>query len=82
VDSKDIGDVIFKLNARIDHLQAQIYDLQNQNVEYEAKFKGMSLPASFKTPETRPYFYDGEPMPWKTEDKPITSSPPSPKKDT
>ena len=42
VDGKNIGDIIFKLNDRIDHLQAQIYDLQNQNFEYEAKFKGMS----------------------------------------
>jgi hypothetical protein len=82
VDGKNIGDVIFKLNDRIDYLQAQIYDLQNQNFEYEAKFKGMSLAANFRTPETRSSFYDGEPMPWKTEDKPITSSPPSLKKET
>ena len=82
VDGNNIGDVIFKLNDRIDYLQAQIYDLQNQNFEYEAKFKGMSLAANFRTPETCPSFYDGEPMPWKTEDKPTTSpSPPSPKKE-
>jgi hypothetical protein len=82
VDGKNSGDVIFKLNDRIDYLQAQIYDLQNRNFEYEAKFKGMSLAANFRTPEMRSSFYDGEPLPWKTEDKPITSSPPSPKKET
>ena len=49
VDGKNIGDVIFKLNDQIDYLQAQIYDLQNQNFEYEAKFKGMSLAANFRT---------------------------------
>ena len=82
VDDKNVGDVIFKLNDRIVYLQAEIYDLQNQNFEYEAKFKGMSLATNSRTPETRSSFYDGEPMPWKTEDKPITSSPPSPKKET
>jgi hypothetical protein len=51
MDSKDIGDIIFKLNDRIDHLQAQIYDLQSQNFEYEARFKGMSLAACFRTLE-------------------------------
>jgi len=83
VDGQSMGDIIFKLNERIDYLQGQIYDLQNQNFEYEARFKGMSLAASFRTPETRSSFYDGEPMPWKPEDKPTTSSPPpSPKKET
>ena len=79
LDSKEIGDAIFKLNDRINHLQAQIYDLQNQNFEYEARFKGMSLAASFRTLETRSSFYDGEPMPWKPEDKPTQ---PPPKKET
>jgi hypothetical protein len=31
VDGKNIGDVIIKINDRIDNIQAQIYDLQNQN---------------------------------------------------
>nr|XP_020151248.1 uncharacterized protein LOC109736437 [Aegilops tauschii subsp. strangulata] len=39
VDNKEIGDAIFKLNDRIDYLQAQVYALQNQNFDYEAKFK-------------------------------------------
>src|SRR6266566_4519943 len=83
VVGQSMGDIIFKLNERIDYLQGQIYDLQNQYFEYEARFKGMSLATSFRTPETRSSFYDGEPMPWKLEDKPITSSPPpSPKKGT
>jgi hypothetical protein len=63
VDGQSMGDIIFKLNERIDYLQGQIYDLQNQNFEYEVRFKGMSLTASFRTPETRSSFYDGEPMP-------------------
>ena len=35
LDVKDIGEAIFKLHEKIEHLQAQIYDLQNQNCEYE-----------------------------------------------
>jgi hypothetical protein len=74
------------VSKQIDYLQGQIYDLQNQNLEYEARFKGMSLAASCRTPGTFSSSYDGEPLPWKPEDKIATSSPPptssSPKKET
>ena len=43
LDAKIIGETIFKLHEKIEHLQAQIYDLQNQNCEYEYRFKKMSL---------------------------------------
>jgi hypothetical protein len=81
-DGKDIGEAIFKLQDRIDHLQAQIFDLQNQNCEYESRFKRMSLATDFRILETRSSFFDGEPLRWKMEDKPTTSPPSSPKKDT
>ena len=74
LDAKDIGEHIFKLYEKIEHLQAQIYDLQNQNCEYEYRFKRMSLAADLRIPETCSSFYDGEPMPWKMEDKPPISS--------
>ncbi|KAE8820818.1 40S ribosomal protein S5-1 [Hordeum vulgare] len=35
IDANDIGKHLSRLYDRIDHLQAQIYDLQNQNCEYE-----------------------------------------------
>ena len=38
LDDKDIGEAIFKLHEKIERLQAQIYDLQNQNCEYEYRF--------------------------------------------
>ena len=76
LDAKNIGETIFKLHEKIEHLQAQIYDLQNQNCEYEYRFKRMSLAADLRIPETRSSFYDGEPMPWKMDDKPTSSSPP------
>ena len=78
LDAKNIGETIFKLHEKIEHLQAQIYDLQNQNCEYEYRFKMMSLAANLRIPETRSSFYDGEPMPWKTDDKPTSSTTPSP----
>ena len=79
LDAKNIGETIFKLHEKIEHLQAKIYDLQNQNCEYEYRFKSMSLAADLRIPETRSSFYDGEPMPWKMDDKPTSSTtPPSP----
>ena len=77
LDAKDIGEAIFKLHEKIEHLQAQIYDLQNQNYEYEYRFKRMSLAADLRIPETRSSFYDGEPMPWKMDDKPTSSTNPT-----
>ena len=63
LDAKNIRETIFKLHEKIEHLQAQIYDLQNQNCEYEYRFKRMSLAVDLRIPETRSSFYDGEPMP-------------------
>ena len=85
LDAKDIGEAIFKLHEKIEHLQAQIYDLQNQNCEYEYRFKRMSLAIDLRIPETRSSFYDGEPMPGKMDDKPTSSTtppPPTTKKET
>ena len=77
-DAKSTEEAIFKLQEKIEHLQAQIYDLQNQNCEYEYRFKRMSLAADLRIPETRSSFYDGEPMPCKSDDKPTSSTTPSP----
>ena len=84
-DAKNTEEAIFKLHEKIEHLQAQIYDLQNQNCEYEYRFKRMSLAADLRIPETRSSFYDGEPMPWKMDNKPTSSTTPSsppPRKET
>ena len=83
VDGRSMKDIVFTFNEQINFLQSQIYDLQNQVFEYEARFKAMRLAASCRTQETRASSYDGEPLPWKPEDKLTTSSPPpSPKKET
>ena len=77
LDAKVIGETIFKLQEKIEHLQAKIYDLQNQNCEYEYRFKRMSLAAYLRILEARSSFYDGEPMPWKMDDKPTSSTTPT-----
>ncbi|KAM3241181.1 hypothetical protein ACQJBY_054287 [Aegilops geniculata] len=87
VDNRSMKYIVFTLNEQINFLQSQIYDLQNQVFEYEARSKGMSLAASCRTHETRSSSYDGELLPWKSEDKlTIASSPPpsssSPQKET
>ena len=81
-DAKNTEEAIFKLYEKIEHLQAQIYDLQNQNCEYEYRFKRMSLAADLRILETRSSFYDGEPMPWKMDEKPTSSTIPSLAKET
>ena len=82
LDANNLGETIFKLHEKSEHLQAQIYDLQNQNCEYEYRFKRMSLAADSRIPETRSSFYDGEPMPWKMDDKPASSTTPPPSSPT
>jgi hypothetical protein len=56
---------IFSLHETTNQLQAQLYDLQNQNCEYEARFKQMSAAASFRILETKTSFLDGGSLPWK-----------------
>ncbi|KAK1692082.1 hypothetical protein QYE76_008779, partial [Lolium multiflorum] len=70
------GDIL-SLHDTTNKLQAQLYDVQNQNCEYENRFKHISYAASFRIPETKMSFVDGEPLPWKSDDG--NSSPPSPK---
>ena len=85
LDAKNTREAIFKLHEKMEHLQAQIYNLQNQNSEYEYRFRRMSLAADLRIPKTHSSFYDGEPMPWKMDNKPTSSTSPSsppPKKET
>ncbi|XP_020198743.1 uncharacterized protein [Aegilops tauschii subsp. strangulata] len=86
VDGRSMKDIVFTFNEQINFMQSQIYDLQNPVVKYEARFKGMSLATCCRTRETRASSFDGEPLPWKSEDKLSASSPPpsssSPPKET
>ncbi|KAE8809367.1 40S ribosomal protein S5-1 [Hordeum vulgare] len=40
VDGQSMKDIVFTFNEQINFLQSQIYDLQTQVFEYEARFKG------------------------------------------
>jgi hypothetical protein len=68
---------ILSLHETTNKLQTQLYDLQNQNCEYEARFQQMSAATSFRILETKSSFLDGEPLPWKSDDD--KDSPPPPK---
>jgi hypothetical protein len=67
---------IFLLHETTNQLQAQLYDLQNQNCEYEARFKQMSAAASFRILEIKTSFLDGGPLPWKYDDDDDSKPPP------
>jgi hypothetical protein len=76
-ETAELWDDILSLHETTKKLQAQLYNLQNQNCEYEARFKQMSAAASFRILETKSSFLDGEPLPWKSDiDK---DAPPPPK---
>jgi hypothetical protein len=75
-ETVELWDVILSLHETTNKLQAQLYDVQNQNCEYDDRFKQISSAASFRIMETKSSFVDGEPLPWKfDDDKP----PPPPK---
>jgi hypothetical protein len=75
-ETAEIWDDILSLHETTNKLQAQLYDLQNQNYEYEARFKQMSAAASFRILETKSSFLDGEPLPCKSDDDKDSSPPP------
>jgi hypothetical protein len=75
-ETAELWDDILSLHETTKKLQAQLYDLQNQNCEYEARFKQMSAAASFRILETKTSFLDGEPLPWKSDDEKDTPPPP------
>ena len=53
------------LEDKLYEIQAHIYDLQNQNCEYEHKFLHMGLATECGILETETSFETGEPLPWK-----------------
>ena len=77
-ETAKLWDDIFSLHDTTNKLQAQLYDVQNQNCEYENRFKHIIYAASFRIPETKMSFVDGEPLPWKSDDG-KNSSPTPPK---
>jgi hypothetical protein len=68
---------VLLLQETTNQLQAQLYNMQNQNCEYEARFQQMSAAANFRILETKTSFLDGGPLPWKYDNN--EDSPPPPK---
>jgi hypothetical protein len=75
-ETAELWDDILSLHDTINKLQAQLYDLQNQNCEYKARFKQMSAATSFRILEAKSSFLDGEPLPWKSDDDKDAPAPP------
>jgi predicted RNase H-like nuclease (RuvC/YqgF family) len=75
-ETTDLWNDVLSLHETTNQLQAQLYDLQNQNCEYEAKFQQMSDAASFRILETKTSFLDGGPLPWKYDDDKDSQPPP------
>jgi hypothetical protein len=59
-ETAKLWDDILSLHENTNKSQAQLYDVQNQNCEYETRFKHISSAASFRIMETKSSFVDGE----------------------
>ena len=75
-ETAELKDEVLSLRQTTNELQAQFYDVQNQNGEYEVSFKCISAAASFRMMETTMSFVDGKPLPWKTDEDEKTPPPP------
>src|ERR1041384_7747713 len=64
-EMRDTWSSLTELEEKTIELQGQIYDLQNQNCEYELKFLRMGLAAECRILETEASIETGEPLPWK-----------------
>src|ERR1043165_1632032 len=62
---KEMWSSLTALEEKTEELQGQIYDLQNQNCEYQLKFSRIGLAAECRILETNMSFETGEPLPWK-----------------
>ena len=67
-ETEELWEDIFSLHSITSKLQAQLYDVQNQNCEYETRFKRISYVMSFRILETNATFVDGEHLPWKLDE--------------
>ncbi|KAE8780496.1 hypothetical protein D1007_46359 [Hordeum vulgare] len=64
-EMKEVRSIISVLETKVFELQGHIYDLQNQNCEYELKFLHIGLSVESKILETEESCVEGGPLPWK-----------------
>ena len=62
---KEMWSSLTALEEKVFELQGKIYDLQNQNCEYELKFMRMGMGAACRIQEKNFSYDTGEPLPWK-----------------
>ena len=62
---KEMWSSLTALEEKTETLQAQIYDHQNQNCEYDLKFSRIGLATECRILETKMSFETREPLPWK-----------------
>ena len=63
--SKDMEEKIFHILTQLDRFQALMWDVENQNCEYEDRFNKITEAASTKFNDPPTSFYNGRPYPWK-----------------
>ncbi|KAE8786319.1 hypothetical protein D1007_39930 [Hordeum vulgare] len=61
----EVRSIIYALETKVFELQGHIYDLQNQNCEYELTFLHIDLSAESRILETEESCVEGGPLPWK-----------------
>src|SRR4051812_6440728 len=64
-EMKEVWSSLTALEEKVFELEGQIYDLYNQNCEYELKFLRMGLAAECRILETKVSFETGESLSWK-----------------
>ncbi|KAE8821099.1 hypothetical protein D1007_00952 [Hordeum vulgare] len=64
-EMKEVRSIISALETKVFELHGHIYDLQNQNCEYELKFLRIGLSAESRILETEESCVEGGPLPWK-----------------
>ena len=62
---KDLEEKYLHALTQLDKFQAHMWDVENQNCEYEERFKKIAEAATIKFNDPLLSFYNGRPYPWK-----------------
>jgi hypothetical protein len=65
---KDLEERYIHVISQLDMFQALVWDEENQNCEYEERFKKIAEAASLRYNDPPMSFYNGKPFPWKKEE--------------
>jgi archaellum component FlaC len=65
---KDLEERYIHIISQLDKFQALVWDQENQNYEFEERFKKITEAASLRYNDPPISFYNGKPLPWKMEE--------------